>query len=199
MTAQNAQRPETSGAAARTPVVRAATPGIHSHKKGTIMKKIRSGQAYLYRDGGLRSTVLDVRLKDNVRGDLLRRALDTAMERYPYLRSKLVEKDGDFYIAANPLPVAFARTDKLRALGSIAVNYQLIDVTYTGRSVRVAFHHALVDGRGITPFLETLIYYYCCLKYNTVFESGAIRLAGEPLLPGETERRGNRNRETRGA
>lgn len=150
------------------------------------MKKIRSGQAYLYRDGGLRSTVLDVRMTDRVRGDILRRALEKAMERYPYLRSKLVEKDGDFYIAENLLPVSATKTDKLRALGSMSVNYQLIDVTYSGTGIRVAFHHALCDGRGITPFIETLVYYYCSLRYNRAFEAGAIRLAGEPLLPGET-------------
>lgn len=151
------------------------------------MRKIRSGQAYLYRAGGLRSTVLDVRMKDPVRGDLLRRALETALVRYPYLSSKLVEKDGDFYLAENPLSVAFAKTDKLRALGSMSVNYHLIDVTYTGTSIRIAFHHALCDGRGITPFVETLIYYYCSLRYRRVFEPGPIRLAGEPLLPGETD------------
>lgn len=150
------------------------------------MQKIRSGQAYLYRDGGIRSTVLEVRMKNNVRGDLLRRALDNTMVRYPYFKSKLVEKNGDFYIAENPLSVAFAKTEKFRALGSMAVNYHLIDVTYIDQKIRVAFHHALCDGRGIMPFIQTLIYYYCCLRYNKAFAATGIRLAGDPLLPGET-------------
>jgi len=155
--------------------------------RGTIMKKIRSGQAYLYRSAGLQSTVLDVRMTDAVRGDFLRRALETAMVRFPYLKSKLVGRDGDFYIAENPLPIAFAKTEKLRSLGSVGVNYQLVDVTYSGNQVRVAFHHALCDGRGIVPFIETLIYYYCCLRYHRAFDSAGIRLAGEPLLHGETD------------
>jgi len=150
------------------------------------MKKIRSGQAFLYRDGGICSTVFDIRMKDKVRGDLLRRALDKAMERYPYLTSKLVEKNGNYYIAHNLLPVILAKTDKFRALGSIRVNYHLIDVTYEDKRICVAFHHALCDGRGIMPFIKTLIYYYCCLKYNKTFDATGIRLAGEPLLPGET-------------
>lgn len=37
------------------------------------------------------------------------------MERYPYLKSKLVEKNGDFYIADNRLSVPFAKTDIRRA------------------------------------------------------------------------------------
>jgi len=150
------------------------------------MKKIRSGQAYLYRDGGIRSTVLDIRMKDKVRGDFLRRALENTMVRYPYLKSKLVEKNGDFYITDNILSVAFAKTDKFRALGSMKVNYHLIDVTYIDKKICVAFHHALCDGRGMKPFIETLIYYYCCLRYNKKFDATGIRLAGEPLLPGET-------------
>jgi len=151
------------------------------------MKRIRSGQVYLYRGDGLRSTVLDIRMKDKVRGDILRRALEMSLERYPYLRSKLVEKDGDFYIADNALPVALARTDKFRGLGSMKVNYQLIDVTYVEREIHVAFHHALCDGRGIVPFIETLVYYYCSWRYRQAFDSTGIRLAGEPLLQGETD------------
>lgn len=151
------------------------------------MRKIRSGQAYLYRDGGIRSTIIDIRMKDKVRGDFLRRALEKAVERYPYLKSKLVEKDGDFYIADNPLSIAFSKTDKYRALGSMAVNYHLIDVTYIDNKICVSFHHALCDGKGIMPFIQTLLYYYCCLRYNKVFEAKGIRLAGEPLLPDETK------------
>lgn len=150
------------------------------------MNKIRSGQAYLYREGGLRSTVFEIQMKDKVRGDFLRRALEKSLVRYPYFKSKLVEKNGDFYIVENQLSVAFAKTDKYRSLGSMSVNYHLIDVTYIDKRIKVAFHHALSDGKGIKPFLETLIYYYCCLKYNQVFDPKGIRLAGEPLLPGET-------------
>lgn len=156
-------------------------------KQVVIMKKIRSGQSYLYRDGGIRSTVIEVRMKDTVRGDLLRRALETAVLRYPYLTSKLVEKNGDFYISENQLSVAFAKTDKYRALGSMAVNYYLVDVTYFSKNIRIAFHHALCDGRGIKPFIETLLYYYCCIRYNQAFDSTGIRLAGEPLFPDETK------------
>lgn len=150
------------------------------------MKKIRSGQAYLYRDGGISSTVIEIQMKDKVRGDLLRRAYEKSIIRYPYLASKLVEKNGDFYITENLLSLAFAKTDKFRSLGSMSVNYHLIDVTYIDNNIRVAFHHALCDGRGIKPFVETLIYYYCCSRYQKTFNAVGIRLAGKPLLPGET-------------
>lgn len=36
------------------------------------------------------------------------------------------------------------------------------------------------------PFIETLIYYYCNLKYEPKRSPDGVRLAEEPLLPGET-------------
>lgn len=150
------------------------------------MKKIRSGQAYLYRKGGLKSTVFEMRMHDKIRGDFLRRAYEMSLQRYPYFKSKLVEKEGDFYLADNLLSIAFAKTDQFRPLGSMQVNYHLLDVTYFEKTIRVAFHHALCDGRGIKPFLETLLYYYCCLRYNKKFAATNIRLAEDDLLPKET-------------
>ena len=151
------------------------------------MEKIRSGQTFLYRKNGLNCTVLDVRMKQKIRGDYLQMAYVKALQRFPYMAKKLVEIDGDFYLEENPLSMTIAKTDKTRQLGSMSTNYHLIDITYFENSFCVAFHHALCDGRGIKPFLETLIYYYCCLRYNKKLDSSGIRLAGEPLLPGETD------------
>ena len=150
------------------------------------MEKIRSGQSFLYRKAGYASTIIDVRMKDSVSGSYLCRALDKALQRYPYLRSKLVEKSGEFYLEEDNISMIAVMTNKSRVLGSMSTGYHLIDVTYTSNKICVAFHHALCDGRGIKPFIETLIYYYCCLKYNKVLDSTGIRLAEDPLLDKET-------------
>lgn len=151
------------------------------------MDKIRSGQSFLYRENGLNSTVFDIRMKNNIRGDYLQRALSTTLQRYPYMASKLVEKDGDFYLEECRNSMNIAKTENFRRLGSMSTGYHLVDVTYWANRIYIAFHHALCDGRGIKPFLETLVYYYCCLRYNRKFDSTGIRLTGEPLLPGETQ------------
>jgi hypothetical protein len=69
----------------------------------------------------------------------------------------------------------------------MSAGYHLVDITYTENKIRIAFYHSICDGRGIKPFVETLIYYYCCDRYQKNFDSTGIRLAGEPLLPGETQ------------
>lgn len=149
-------------------------------------EKIRSGQSYLYQKHGSESEVFEIRFKKKVSGSFLNQALISACKRYPYLNTKLIELDGDFYIVQNDNPLVAKRTQKLATLGHISCNYHLVDVTYFGYSIYISFHHALCDGRGIKPFIETLIYYYCQQKYHSKAVPDGIRLEADPLLPGET-------------
>lgn len=149
-------------------------------------EKIRSGQSYLYKKYGMESEVIEIRFKKNVSGSILNQALLSAGKRYPYINTKLIEKDGDFYIVQNECSMVARRTRELAKLGHISCGYHLVDITYFECSVFVSFHHALCDGRGIKPFIETLIYYYCQMKYGTKNPMEGIRLAEEPLLEGET-------------
>lgn len=149
-------------------------------------EKVRSGQSYLYKTAGMESEVVEIRFHKKVYGSHLNKALRTALERYPYLNTKLVELDGDFYIVQSKVSLVATRTETLPRLGHISCGYHLIGVTYYGSTVYVSFHHALCDGRGIMPFIETLIYYYCASRYKSDASSEGIRLADSPLLEGET-------------
>lgn len=149
-------------------------------------EKVRSGQSYLYKRYGMESEVIEVRFKKKVIGSYLNQALRTAMKRYPYFNTKLIEKDGDFYIVQNDQSLIAKRTRELARLGHISCGYHLIDITYYDYSVFISFHHALCDGRGIMPFVETLIYYYCNAAYGSKTPPEGVRLADDPLLPGET-------------
>lgn len=149
-------------------------------------ERIRSGQSYLYKRYGMESEVIEIRFKKKVTGAYLSHALMNAMKRYPYFNTKLIERDGDFYIVQNDQALIPRRTQSLARLGHISCGYHLIDVTWYDRSIFVSFHHALCDGRGIKPFVETLIWYYCRLKYGTKALPEGVRCAEDPLLPGET-------------
>ena len=108
-------------------------------------EKIRSGQSYLYKRYGMESEVMEVRFKDKITGSFLNQALLTAMKRYPYFNTKLVEKDGDFYIVQNEQSMIARRTKELARLGHISCGYHLIDIIYYGYSIYISFHHALCD------------------------------------------------------
>lgn len=147
--------------------------------KDSSNERIRSGQSYLYKKYGMESEVIEVRFRKKIAGGFLNQALMTACTRYPYLNTRLLEKDGDFYIVLNNQAMAAKRTKELARLGHISCGYHLVDVTYYGCSIFISFHHALCDGRGIMPFVETLIYYYCSLRYGDKPVPKGVRLAGE--------------------
>ncbi len=150
-------------------------------------EKIRSGQSYLYKLHGMESEVLEIRFAKKVHGSPLNRALTETMRRYPYFSTRLIEKGGDFYIVQNDVSPVARKTKTLAALGGAQCGYHLIDITYFERSVYLSFHHALCDGRGVKPFAETLVWYYCKFAYGNEKTIEGVRLAGEPLLPGETD------------
>ena len=158
--------------------------------KGNVNEKNRSGQSYLYKKLGMESEVLEIKMRDKIHISYLQMATDTALKRYPYLTVKLVEKDGDFYLVENPIPVIVKEMSTLRSLGSSRVNYHLIDITCKKTTMFISFHHALCDGEGIKPFVETQLYYYCLYRYNMRKKRqkpvSKIRLANDPLLEGET-------------
>lgn len=150
------------------------------------MKQIRSGQSFLYRANGYNSTVVEIRMRDKVTGSYLQVALTNTVRRFPYLTQKLVEKGGAYFLHRDDNSMTVNRTKRFRTLGSMETGYHLLDVTYIDNYIRVAFHHGLCDGRGVMPFVETLLYDYCCQKYRRKFSSEGIRLPGEPILPEET-------------
>lgn len=154
---------------------------------GAKLEKIRSGQAYLYQKNGMESEVIEINFKNKIWGSSLNNALTLSLKRYPYLNTKLVELDGDFYIVKNEIGLVAKKTKKLAKLGHISCGYHLIDITYFDKTIYISFHHALCDGKGIKPFVETLIYYYCQTRYKSDASSEGIRLANASLLPNESK------------
>ena len=153
---------------------------------GNVNEKDTAGASYLYKKEGLESTVCEIRFKDKVSGSALNRALLTSLKRYPYINTKVVENGGNYFFVQNPNSMTAVKSKVLRSLGTMTTGYHLVDVTYCEKSVFVAFHHGLCDGRGIKPFIETLIYYYSIEKFKSAASSEGIRLAEEALLEGET-------------
>ena len=132
------------------------------------------------------SEVCEVRFKERVSGSDLTEAIRYALMRFPYINTRLIELDGDFYIVQNPVAMAAHPTKNLGKLGSLRTNEHLVEVTYHKNSAYFAFHHALCDGRGVKPFIETVIYYYCQRFYHSNAQAEGIRLKDTPLLPNDT-------------
>ena len=147
-------------------------------------ERIQAGQSYLYKLRGMESEVLEFRLFEKVHGDALNRALHSSLNRFPYVDTKALEVDGDFYIVQNPVSMTARHSKCLASLGSLSCGHHLVDITYWDRSIYISFHHALCDGRGIMPFAETLIWtYFEERRQYSEPEDGAC-LPGDPLPEG---------------
>ena len=126
--------------------------------------KALSGLPYLYRSKGLPSEVYDVRMTEDIDGDILNRAIADTVIRYPYFNVKFEERDGDFYAVKNEKPLFALNTKELVPLGGHSNSKHLMGITYWNNSLRLSFHHGLTDGRGAKNFLETLVQFYADYK-----------------------------------
>lgn len=129
----------------------------------------------------------EIQMKHKVDGDILKKALDTAMQRYPYLKKRLIMSDSAYHFIENNLPVAVLHTCEPVHLCSPQSNYHLFCISYYGDSIFFDNSHALFDGRGRSCILHSLIYYYCKFKYGEEIEMPGVLLAGSPINPLEYE------------
>lgn len=144
----------------------------------TILKngdKALSGMPYLYRSKGLPSEVYDVRMREDINGELLKLAIADTVIRYPYFGVRFIEKDGDFYAVRNEMKLEAHHKDGFIPLGGHSNNYHLMGVTYWEKSLKLSFHHGLTDGRGAKTFLETLLRFYSDYKNADMSEYERIR------------------------
>lgn len=130
---------------------------------------------------------ISIKMKDAVDEEILRRAAERTMERYPYFRVLLTLRDGRPCFDDNPAPVPVIRSDKSITLGSAETDGHLLAFCCEGDCLYIDASHALTDGGGVAPMIKTLLYYYCAARYDAGLSSDGIRLAGEPVPPGEWE------------
>ena len=112
----------------------------------------------------IRSYVVEVRLSENVSGELLQQAVDKTLSRLPYYRQTIVRQKGIYYYAENDLPFKVADHDGPRPVGGKEANYHMVDVVYHDSWLYFSMWHALCDGLGLNRFIEAVLYHYLCAK-----------------------------------
>ena len=128
---------------------------------------------------------VEIRLKENIDGDALRRAVDITMKRYPYLGKRLRKSWTRYYIVRNSLPVVVKENEGKINLGGKEANYHQFAFTYSGNSIFLNQTHGIFDGRGSYPFLQTLLHYYCQFCYGENYEDRNVNYIDTPINPEE--------------
>lgn len=122
-----------------------------------------------------------IRMRDLIDPDVLRRAVDTTMERYPYFCVELQKKDGRYIFAENRRPVVITHSLHGVDLNSPESNYHMIAFCWQDNWIILDVFHGMTDGTGAYEIVRTLLYYYCSGRYNVTLNDSGIRLAGDEI------------------
>ncbi len=128
-----------------------------------------------------------VTLKNPIEPGPLRRALDKAMERYPYFSVRLRSTEKELYLEDNPLPVSIVKGPEPARLNTALANYHLVGLSFERTSIVFGAFHGLTDGAGVFPWIKTILYYYLCETEGRTLDPAGIRLAGEKIPVEELE------------
>ena len=131
-----------------------------------------------------RVSAVEVALASDIEREILQAAVDDVLSRAPYFADALVEREGDFFYAENPLPMEVGEGN-LRAVGGPDTNWHCIDVTYEGNVLSFAMFHAFCDGMGLNRFVEATLNRYFCRKDGKDYPDEGLLVPGQPVLEGE--------------
>ena len=120
-----------------------------------------------------------IRMRDPVDGEVLGRAVERTMERYPYFLVEL-KKGEDYYLAENHRPVVVSHGLSGVTLNTAASNYHLLAFSYWEDWVILDLSHAMTDGVAAYELIRTFLYYYLSARYGVDLPREGVRLAGEP-------------------
>ncbi len=159
-----------------------------------IGKKLLSERFYLTWAGAEMSWTVRMTLKirDAVRGDLLRQAVELTRQRYPYYQVKLgLRKDNAgteyFVYEDNSEPWVVSEGERpVRLIGPESNNH-LLAFCFWDDCIAIDFFHCLTDGTGAYNILRTLLYEYCSRRYDATLSRENIRVAGDTISPAEWE------------
>lgn len=130
---------------------------------------------------------ITIRLRDFIRGEKLKEAVEESRARYPYFCRRVVRSGPEEYeILQNDAPIPVTEGRANLALGSDEANGHYLAVCFEEDKIWFDVYHNMTDAKGAVEWAKTVIYLYLCKTVDTVISSEGIRLPGSDFLPGET-------------
>ena len=120
-------------------------------------------------------------LTEPVDGEILRHAVESLRDRYPYFYIRAEVNGTDLISVPNPLPMAVRNSLETVPLLSKEANYHWLAFRYSGNTFILDFSHILADGSGIFPFFKSVLYCYLKEKTGADLDPEGFRLPGQTL------------------
>jgi hypothetical protein len=126
-------------------------------------------------------------MRDLIDPSVLRYAVDTTMQRYPYFCVELQKKDGQYVFIDNARPVVISHSLHGVDLNAEESNYHMTAFAYQDNWIILDIFHGLTDGTGAYEVIRTLLYYYCSKRYGVKLSEEGIRLVTDVITEEEWE------------
>jgi len=152
------------------------------------MEELWSSQCTFYGLGDFYTGFVGIRFKFDsvIDKNVMQKALDTTITRYPYFRVKMVRVGEEIALEKNSEPMLLYDDPDDPSLSNNRNLGHLLRVSAKGQWLNICFCHALTDGRGIMPFVKTLFHYYWQTIDGTDIGIVGVHLAGEEIPESET-------------
>ena len=107
---------------------------------------------------------------EDVNESALEEAIKLSVATFPLLGKKIVERDGVYFYADNPLPFVISKGLKEVKTFLPEGNFHSMTFSYEKNKLCILANHIFFDGMGIKTFLETLFYHYFCIVDNKKYD-----------------------------
>ena len=104
-----------------------------------------------------------IRMKDRVRPDKLREAVEQALLRFPHMMLSVERTETGFRYRTNVRPAVVLPFDGVSArytIGSADTNGYLFLVGYHEDTIYMEYQHSISDGRGFEEFIRCVLFQY---------------------------------------
>ncbi len=118
--------------------------------------------------------------------NLLEKALEATITRFPYFSVRLVRENEEYFLCSNELPIVISHGRRALTLNSSESNYHVFALSYEENDLYIDTSHFITDGMGKFPFIKTLIYCYLHEMYpDEVFDTSYIAMPGSDIPQSE--------------
>lgn len=131
-----------------------------------------------------------IRMSEPVRPDLLQKALELALERFPQMAVGLTRGETAYsYHHLDKPPVVLPFDNQLTPhwIGSADTNGYLFLCGYNRNSIILEYQHCTCDGHGFDQFIRSVLFEYLTLCGHPVENDGSIRTRDTEFDPRECE------------
>ena len=130
----------------------------------------------------LSSFKLVITMRDKIDHDILLKAVNSSMRRYPYFCVSPQKKGNSIQLQFNEAPVPVFKDGRCVVLGTKECDGHLLAFGCEERKIFLHASHYIADGMGISPLLLSVLYLYISEKYGTNgLDAGRILMPDDPI------------------